>query len=177
MTITRRARYTKIEKLVDGLLVEHDITNAPTPVENLVKDYGISLLKGDLGDVSGLIVREGSSVTIGINSTQSPARMRFTIAHEFGHFLLHEGISSHVDHNYRINFRSSESSMATDVEEIEANFFAASLLMPKQFLMAKNSIEALDDDTGVSRLARDFKVSQHAMSLRLANVYRIHSPF
>ena len=177
MTTPRRARYTKIERLVDGLLAEHGIADAPVPVENLVKHYGVSLRKGDLGDVSGLIVREGPSVTIGINSTQSPARRRFTIAHEFGHFLLHEGISSHVDHNYRVNFRSQESSMATNVVEIEANFFAASLLMPKQFLIAKNSIEALDDDAGVNHLAREFKVSQHAMSLRLANVYRIHSPF
>lgn len=177
MTTPRRARYTKIEKLVDGLLAEHSIIDAPIPVETLVKDYGISLRKGDLGDVSGLIVRDGSDVTIGVNSAQSSVRRRFTIAHEFGHFLLHEGISSHVDHNYRVNFRSSESAKATDVDEIEANFFAASLLMPKQFLIAKNSIEALDDDNGVSQLAREFKVSQHAMSLRLANVYRIHSPF
>lgn len=177
MTSPRRARYSRIEKLVDGLLQEHQITKVPVPVEAMVPSYGISLRKGDLGDVSGLIVREGSSVTIGINSTQSPVRRRFTIAHEFGHFLLHEGISSHVDHNYRVNFRSDLSSQAVDVDEIEANFFAASLLMPKMFLSAEDAIDALDDDESVGRLAGKFKVSRHAMSLRLANVYRVHSPF
>ena len=132
---------------------------------------------GHLGEVSGLIVRDGAAVTIGVNAKQSPARRRFTIAHEFGHFLLHAGLSSHVDHNYRVNFRSDESSLAVEVEKIEANFFAACLLMPKQFLIAVDAIEALDSDRAVGRLATAFKVSRHAMSLRLANVYRVHSPY
>lgn len=177
MSAPKRARYTKIEKVVMRLLIEHRIEHAPVPVEAVVSSYGISLKKGDLGDVSGLIVRDGTNVTIGVNSKQSPTRQRFTIAHEFGHFLLHEGMSSHIDHNYRVNFRSGTSSLAVDVEEIEANFFAASLLMPKTFLDAAEAVEALDSDSAVNRLAKHFNVSGHAMSLRLGNVYREHSPF
>lgn len=177
MNAPRRARYSKIEKLVANLLEKHQIEKAPVPVESIVASYGIHLRKGDLEDVSGLIVRDGTSVTIGVNGKQSRTRQRFTIAHEFGHFLLHEGMSSHVDHNYRVNFRSKESSLAVDVEEIEANFFAASLLMPKQFLHEANAVEAVDSDRSVGLLAAKFKVSQHAMSLRIGNVYREHSPF
>lgn len=177
MSAPRRARYTKIEKVVEGLLTEHRVSKAPVPVESIVSSYGIHLKKGDLEDVSGLIVRDGSSITIGVNSEQSRTRQRFTIAHEFGHFLLHEGLSSHVDHNYRVNFRSGASSLAIDVEEIEANFFAASLLMPRTFLDAEDAIEAVDSDASVGRLAKLFNVSRHAMSLRLGNVYREHSPF
>ena len=177
MNAPRRARYTKIERVVDGLLEEHGVRSAPVPVEAIATSYGISLRKGDLGDVSGLIVRDGSTVTIGVNAKQSPTRRRFTIAHEFGHFLLHEGLSNHVDRSYRVNFRDEDSSLAVDIDEIEANFFAANLLMPKKFLVAVNAIEALDSDEAVGRLAAAFKVSRHAMSLRLANVYRAHSPF
>lgn len=177
MSAPRRARYSKIEKLIEGLLDQHDVTQLPVPVERIVSSYGIHLRKGDLEDVSGLIVRDGPSVTIGVNAKQSRTRQRFTIAHEFGHFLLHDGMSSHVDHNYRVNFRSGASSLAVDVEEIEANFFAASLLMPKQFLDQADAIEALDSDTAVGHLARSFNVSRHAMSLRLGNVYRKYSPF
>ena len=90
---------------------------------------------------------------------------------------MHEGISSHVDRDYRVNFRSKQSSLAIDVNEIEANFFAASLLMPEQFLINEKAIEVLDSDKGVKRLAAKFKVSRHAMSLRLANVFRTHSPY
>jgi Zn-dependent peptidase ImmA (M78 family) len=177
MSVPRRARYTKIEKLVEGLLDQHGVTQAPVPVEGIVSSYGIHLRKGNLGDVSGLIVRDGSSVTIGVNAKQRRSRQRFTIAHEFGHFLLHDGMSSHVDHDYRVNFRSNASSLAEDVEEIEANFFAASLLMPRQFLDQADAIEALDSDTAVGKLANSFNVSRHAMSLRLRNVYREHSPY
>jgi len=176
MNAPKRARYTKIEKIVIGLLDEHRVTQPPVPVESIVSSYGVHLKKGNLDDVSGLIVRDGSNVTIGVNSEQSRTRQRFTIAHEFGHFILHEGISSHIDHNYRVNFRSGASALAVDVEEIEANYFAASLLMPKTFLDQLNAIEAIDSDRSVGLLAKQFNVSQHAMSLRLGNVYREHSP-
>jgi Zn-dependent peptidase ImmA (M78 family) len=161
---------------VDGLLASAAAT-VPVPVERMVKDRGITLRKGDLGDVSGLLLRDLGSATIGVNSTQSPVRQRFTIAHEFGHFLLHEGIVEHVDHGYRVNYRSELSSQATEVEEIEANFFAASLLMPRSMLDEREAVAALDDDRMVRALAREFEVSQHAMSLRLANIYRQFAPY
>ena len=177
MTRQRRARYSKIESIVTSILHEHDVRSPPVPIESIVASYGISIRKGPLGDVSGLIVRDGDSVMIGVNSDQSFTRRRFTIAHEYGHFILHEGISSHIDHTYRVNYRSTKSSMAVDVEEIEANFFAASILMPKGFLIERDAAEYLDSDSGVKQLAADFKVSPHAMSLRLANVFPQHSPF
>jgi len=122
-------------------------------------------------------VRSDSIATIGANINHPPVRQRFTIAHELGHYLLHLGLSSHFDRDYRVNYRSAESSEATNVEEIEANFFAASLLMPRQFLEVDDAVKALDSDASVEKLAKRYAVSRHAMSLRLANVYRVHSPF
>src|SRR5829696_3397313 len=172
-----RTRYGKIERLVGSLLSENSITRPPVPVDKLVKKVGINLKHGDLGDVSGLLVRYAAGATIGVNDVHSKERQRFTIAHEFGHYLLHQGIAAHYDRNYRINLRSHVSSQATDVEEIEANFFAASLLMPRAFLDEDKAIDALDDDVGVAALAKRYNVSRHAMSLRLANVYGDHRPF
>lgn len=178
MTPARRARYSRIERIVDGLV--EGVHAAPVPVEAMVRAHGITLRSGDLGeDVSGLLIRggDGADAIIGVNATQPRTRRRFTIAHEFGHFLLHEGISEHVDQGYRVNFRSGESALATNVEEIEANFFAASLLMPRRLLDAHGAIEAVDSDSLVGQLAATFEVSRHAMSLRLANVYREHAPY
>lgn len=185
----RRARYTRIERIVDVLLSSAP-AGPPVAIERMVREHGIDLRRGDLGEVSGLLVRDGQGTVIGVNSTQSPVRQRFTIAHEFGHYMLHDEISEHVDHAYsvgrrpateqaepRVYFRSEASSQATDVEEIEANFFAASLLMPRAMLDSRNAVAAMDDDRAVRQLARDFNVSQHAMSLRLANVYRQFAPF
>lgn len=183
----QRARYAKIERLVDKLLASAP-PGPPIGVEAMVRQRGITLRKGDLGEVSGLLVRREGEVTIGVNSTQHRVRQRFTIAHEFAHFILHDGIVEHVDHSYRINprdaepnirvnYRSEASSQATDVEEIEANFFAASLLMPRVQLDQHSAVLAIDDDREVKRLAALFDVSAHAMSLRLANVYRRYAPF
>jgi len=178
-----RARYARIERLVGHLLSEHGIVDAPVPIDRIVKKTGIDLRYGKLDDVSGLLVREAKGITIGVNSEHPFVRQRFTIAHEFGHYLLHEGISAHYDRDYkvesrvRVNFRSRESAQATNVEEIEANFFAASILMPKQFLDKDNALETLDSDTEVRKLASRYRVSGHAMSLRLANVYGDYRPF
>jgi Zn-dependent peptidase ImmA (M78 family) len=163
----RRARYSKIDAMILRLLAQHD----------QAKDLGLELRSGDLGDVSGVLVRQGDSAIIGTNSVQSAQRQRFTIAHELGHFLLHEGITNHVDRSYRVNYRSAESSQATNVEEIEANYFAASILMPKDMLDALSAEEALDNDAMVGDLARQFHVSRLAMSLRLANLYEQATPF
>ena len=172
MTLHRRARYSKIEAMVEALLDQHGQQEPPVRIERITKGLGVEIRSGDLGDVSGMIVRSGEGAIIGVNSTQVRQRQRFTIAHELGHFLLHEDLVNHVDHNYRINYRSAESSLATNVDEIEANFFAASILMPKQFLDDLHAYEALDSDTEVASLAKQFDVSRHAMSLRLANLYQ-----
>lgn len=166
-----RVRYAKIERFVESLLTEHKISGPPVRIDKLVRKFNIDLKSGDLGEFSGLVVREGSSATIGVNYKHPETRQRFTIAHEFGHFLLHAGISAHYDRDYRVNFRSAESSQATNVEEIEANFFAASILMPRKFLDKDKAVLTLDSDVEVQKLAKRYDVSRHAMSLRLVNLY------
>lgn len=183
-----RARYAKIERTVEAVLASAP-EGPPVAIEAMVSQRGIDLRKGDLGEISGLLARTGGSATIGVNAKQHRLRQRFTIAHEFGHFMLHEDIAEHVDETYRITprkqtadevrvlLRSDLSSQATDVMEIEANFFAASLLMPKRMLDHHHAMLALDDDVKVRHLATLFQVSAHAMSLRLANIYRRYTPY
>ena len=173
----RRARYAKIDRVVGELLDGLGYDPAPVRIDDLVRRHGIELRQGDLGDVSGLLLRDSEKAIIGVNSTQHRTRRRFTVAHEFGHFLLHHGIREHFDRSYVVKFRSEESSKATDVEEIEANYFAASLLMPAHLLKQEDALSALDDDRAVERLAKRYDVSRHAMSLRLVNVFRSHSPY
>jgi len=172
-----RARYSRIERVVSNLLDEYQVVQAPVPIERIVRGHGITLQSGDLADVSGLLARSGNKTIIGVNADHPLTRRRFTIAHEFGHYILHEGMHSHVDKDYRVNFRSAESSAGTNVPEIEANFFAASILMPKQFLIGDDAISVLDNDDGVQRLAAKYRVSGHAMSLRLANLFKYQTPF
>lgn len=173
----KRARYNKIRSLADSLLRQFHVEQPPVPIKRILVGSGIEVKAGDLGEVSGLIARLGRSTIVGVNSTQPSVRQRFTMAHEFGHFLLHEGLRTHQDVNFRVNYRDRTSSEATDIDEIEANFFAACILMPRGLLDAADAADALDDDDAVRDLASLFHVSRHAMSLRLANEYGRFRPF
>jgi Zn-dependent peptidase ImmA (M78 family) len=59
------------------------------------------------------------------------------------------------------------------IEEIEANFFAASLLMPRRFLDKdpRTLTIEIEDAKAVQELARAYTVSTQAMSVRLMNLY------
>lgn len=123
---------------------------------------------------SGFLLRDGQQVIIGINSRNSAKRQRFSIAHELGHWFFHEGKKLIVDQAVTINKRDDVSSQATDRQEIEANQFAAELLMPHNFLA--NAIrQQMQRGVGsreelVTNLANEFDVSNDAMGWRLINL-------
>lgn len=171
--IPARPRYGRIEQLTDSLLRDAGITTPPVPIEDIVKARGIVVRKMDLKEVSGLVVRDGSVTVIGVNKAHSTTRQRFTIAHELAHALLHEGQEVHYDKDFRVDFRSAASSLGVEVKEMEANFFAASILMPRRFLEADPMVADLDLEEAagaVKALAARYKVSTHAMSIRLGNL-------
>lgn len=100
-------------------------------------------------------------------------RQNFTIGHEFGHYLLHDQEKLHVDHEFRVRLRSDVSSQGTDLAEREANLFAASLLLPKEFLEADLASEEyvdLFDDQFLQDLSRKYGVSTQALANRLKNL-------
>lgn len=165
----------RIRLLVEQLLARHLVHSAPVPVEDIAKANGVDVTREPAeDDLSGFIFRDRTTNTavIGVNSTHHPNRQNFTLAHELGHFLLHEGGDDvHVDRRFQVKFRSETSSQGDDVDEKEANLFAAELLMPADFLeeeMEEIDVVDLDDETVVAKLARRYGVSTQAMTFRLA---------
>ena len=116
---------------------------------------------------SGLLLVENESATVAVNRSHHPNRQRFTAAHELGHFYLHcqSGNRLFVDQAY---FRGPGSSTGIQQEEIEANQFAAELLMPEHFM--QEACELPISDLDVLQLSRLFRVSEQAMMLRLVNL-------
>jgi Zn-dependent peptidase ImmA (M78 family) len=161
------------EEVARRVLTEHGIVRAPVPVDRLAKKLGARLSYqpfDDGDDVSGLLYRDGTRTIIGINSVHAPTRQRFTIAHEIGHLLLHPGKPMILD-RARVNLRDAVSSMATDSQEIEANQFAAALLMPRDFLI--NELQRVPGKQAtllIEDLANRFNVSREAMRHRLVNL-------
>lgn len=160
-----------IQRRVSKILRDHKIQRPPVPVEKIAEGYGIEVRYEPAEDeLSGALIRKPNEVVIGVNASHHPNRQRFTIAHEIAHFLLHEGVEVHVDQDFRINLRDQRSSEAVSREEIQANRFAAELLMPTEFIERDTSrYQAIDEDAK-ERLANRYRVSKHAMGLRLANL-------
>jgi Zn-dependent peptidase ImmA (M78 family) len=153
------------------LLREFGIAEVPVRLELITDGLGAIVVTQELdSELSGMLVREDSGMVIGVNKQHPLVRRRFTIAHELGHLQLHPGRALILDTSVRVNFRDPLSSLATDREEIEANRFAAALLMPPELVIQTAAVAPQDPDGLVRSLARRFKVSQPAMGYRLINL-------
>jgi Zn-dependent peptidase ImmA (M78 family) len=166
-------RRKHIRNLVEQLLEAHGIEVAPVPIEEVAPSLGIRVQYEPAEDeLSGFLLRDLSrqKAIIGVNDRHSKNRQRFTIAHELGHYLLHEQEKLHVDRRFQIQLRDGNSSKGESEEEKEANLFAAELLMPVNFIRQDLAeVEGLDleDDATVSALAEKYGVSTQAMTFRL----------
>lgn len=153
-------------KKVRDLLKKAGVHRPPVPVEQIADMLGLQVRYSPSADeVSGALIRKGKRLIIGVNSYQHPNRQRFTIAHEIGHFVLHKGWNLHVDEDFCINRDGSN-----NLDEIQANRFAAELLVPTALIETDISRFNVIDDAVVSLLAGKYKVSPQAMQIRLSNL-------
>ncbi|WP_129789676.1 ImmA/IrrE family metallo-endopeptidase [Promicromonospora panici] len=164
---------TRADDQAARLLAHAEITHAPVDVEKIARLKGARVVHQEMegNDISGMLVREDNRVIIGVNSHHATVRQRFTIAHEIGHLVLHRGRALILDTPVRVNFRDRRSSLAEDREEMEANRFAAALLMPAEFVLAEVQARQVKQvDELIDELAGRFNVSTEAMGYRLVNL-------
>lgn len=130
----------------------------PVPVEAIAADLlGLHVEEGAL-DGSGILVPAERRVVL--NAAEPPARRRFTLAHEVGHWVCQvlEG------HRAPLYCRDVDVSEAADRQlEREANVFAAELLMPEPAVREAWS-------GSMPECAETFGVSEEAMHWRLFNL-------
>lgn len=164
-------REPQIIALAEDILSQFRQSKPEVDVDRIAEGLGIAVVRGPLGEsTSGVIYREGRQTRIGINDAQSRVRQRFTLAHELGHFLIHKEQALWVDSH--MMFRSDSS--AGDPREVEANHFAAELLMPRRWLeRVRVPQDERKADVFIHGLARQFDVSVPAMSIRLLNLQLI----
>jgi Zn-dependent peptidase ImmA (M78 family) len=92
---------------------------------------------------------------------ESQKRQFFTVAHEIGHFALNHKKKFDVFYRQQITEFNGESSE----EEREANYFAASILMPKELVL-----KFWQDRPDVELVSSFFGVSRSAAFWRLKNL-------
>lgn len=156
------------------------ISDGHVDVDYIAEMIGIDVKPENMDDqrISGFLqmkTANGRPIIV-VNGSNSNERRRFTVAHELGHYFLHSSQSTHVDDIDTaeiVMYRNQESSQATHMREIEANQFAAELLMPERMVAEDLQLQR-EGNKGMSEivgdLAAQYQVSQAAMTIRLSKI-------
>ncbi|MBI5229961.1 MAG: ImmA/IrrE family metallo-endopeptidase [Candidatus Magasanikbacteria bacterium] len=160
--------YTKAKQEAEKIFQDFAITIAPIDVKSIAEKMGIEISYAPSAKYSGMLIRKSDKKSLmGINNNESTGRMRFTIAHELGHYILHPRDSVNID------YRDKHHSIQKSQKEKLADFFAANLLMPESLIKndfnfaTKKGIFFEDD---LINLADKYQVSGEAMKWRLVNL-------
>ena len=159
-------RQKQIEGIVDDIKLK---TGFSYPEQNLValaKLLSVDVVEADLSQIdpnlngaTQWMDNEGKPApTIFINSKYPAERKVFTFAHELGHFILHKGKDK-----LRIDLVDYSQQTPESLEESEANFFAATLLVPRLKLLQIMEVASGD----MAAVAKFFGVSIPMIEARL----------
>lgn len=178
-----KVRRKLICERVREILAEHPEAingNGAVNPSLIAERLGISIHFYALEDesLSGFMLVEGGKAIIGVNRKDGDRRQRYTIAHELGHYVLHDRSLPFMDPStarVQVMPRDKLSSQGTDPREIEANIFAAELLMPEDLVrkavQGHGGLGIFDDrDDEIKSLADQFEVSVKAMTIRLVRL-------
>ena len=139
--------------------------NIRYPSEIYVRDISMSLgayvRERTLKGCEARLVRKGKKGIISVNETiPEEGRKRFAIAHEIGHFILHTGTQIiFCDEDDMHAWKDSQK------REVEANLFAASLLMPYDIFIQYIKTGQPTFDM-ISEVSKEFRTTLTATSLQ-----------
>lgn len=148
---------------------------APLPYEQILEqhdDLEIYFVPLEDNKVSGVTLLQDHKYLLLVNTNKPAVGQNFTLGHELGHYFLHQDVLKEekgiVDPDTTIEGAAALYRLDTETAEQlerEANTFAASLLMPAELVI--RGWRSVGD---VEELARIFKVSVIAMSIRLTEL-------
>lgn len=165
--------FKRIDEKAKKLLQQSDALALPVDLNQVIGHLGLSLNEKPLeSEYSGFLAVKEKTIVVNLN--HPPVRRRFTIAHEIGHYQLHrrsEDIPVFID---RAVYHRKESVAGVDhLMEMQANAYAAGLLMPEALLdnyLEDHPALDLDKPADIKALAEEFEVSRPAMEFRLINL-------
>jgi len=135
-------------------------------LEDIALARGVIVTEGPLEKMEARLVRSGNKGLIRINQNISyMGQKRFAIAHELGHWQLHEKISQF----FACTSDDMVASYKTSTQEGEANIFAANLLMPSNLFIVQANNKEFSFKT-ISNLAEHFITSLTATAIRFVDL-------
>ena len=138
---------------------------APVPVEDIAMDRGVLCLEAKLTGCLARLVRKGKRGIIRTHSgIREEGRKRFAIAHEMGHWFLHEAESQ-----YFVCTAEQMRDYKGSPMEVEANLFASEFLMPTAlFRPLAGDVEPRLEQ--VKSLAGTFNTSLTATGMKFVDI-------
>ena len=154
-----------------------DAQDLPNMLRARMEDIGILVLRENAISkygVSGMTIVQ-FPLPIIVYAAEAPARSSFTLMHEFAHIVLRESAISGLDR---------ERGGVSRKRKVErwCDKFAAAFLTPKSALEdlrgppPDEPWDAIDDVT-LAAIAKHFKVSHHAMLIRLVDLHYVDADF
>ena len=146
-------------RIVDSFVISHP---REIDLEGIARGCDCTVLDGPLAGAEARLVQSKSGMsTIRVKSgIKNLGRRRFALAHEIGHRKLHR--------RFHPNMNCSEIDLSGFTKkrlEIEANYFAAELLMPTRMFQPQ-CIEGEPSIYRIRRLSEEFQVSVTAAAIR-----------
>lgn len=164
----RLRRYSKchIANIVEEILKKQENMEFPIDPIKISNYFGLKVKSGEFSDsdISGMI--NAKTKEIFIASSEPVTRQRFSVAHELGHYILHyqgkDTMPDEYNAELHVSYRDSVSSLGFSHKEMEANYFAACLLMPEHEIKKQ-----WNNKQDINYVANYFFVSQVALTFRL----------
>ncbi|MBI3322544.1 MAG: ImmA/IrrE family metallo-endopeptidase [Candidatus Omnitrophica bacterium] len=150
----------------EKILNENYVVSPPVHVEEICRNYGLSVATTDFGEqhanLVGFIDREKRMIVL---NRSDPVGLRvFTAAHALGHWVLHREKLMEEPDRYAVLRRAPIGQLNEDPVESEANCFAAALLVPSELLKPHRH------EKNQEKLADIFNVSTEVIGYRLKDV-------
>lgn len=157
---------TEPGELAETLVDECGIsTPEELDVEALALMHGMRVRRAELDGCAATLVGFGGRAIATIRPTPSPGRDRFSIGHEFGHWMMHRG------HSFRCRADGINQNLeANRPLEREADTFAAHLLMPRSLFNPRVASLGRPTFRQLEELRKEFVTSLMATALRLAGI-------
>lgn len=153
--------YEDLRARADGFLAKfHPSGEIPVPIEEII-EFQLSMdifpLPGlkDLLDIDGFISGDLKTITVDEYIYQKVEnRYRFTLAHEVGHFWLHQKVYEGANFNTVEEWKAFVTTIPEDQHdwlEYQAYSFAGLILVPQRYLVeeVRSKVELLNG-TGIS---------------------------
>lgn len=136
-----RKSFFKSVRLVHLLIEQGVVSSYPLPIKNIIKqddgvilltyqdlsekyNYSMEQLQKIIGTSDAIHLTKDNLHAIAYNQNQDERKLRFSLAHEYGHYKLnHKGLECKND-GFHYDYNIS------DLEEYEANSFACCILFP-----------------------------------------------